>query len=211
MAHAATIADLEVGAAADAASARVGPNAIIQIGEVLRDRLGDGCAYSVFEDAGLTDYLVAPPSDMVCERKARALFDALFDRLDRAAAMEVAREAGSRTADYVIAHRIPAFARLTLIMLPAPLAAPLLLQAIARHAWTFAGSGGVTVHAGSPHIVEIDNNPITMPGCVWHVAVFERLFQRLVAAGSRVSHRDCCGDGGALCRFEITVRRSALP
>ncbi len=211
MAHAATIADLEVGAAADAASARVGPNAIIQIGEVLRDRLGDAWAHSVFENAGLTDMLVASPTDMVSERKAWALFDALFSGLDRTTALEVAREAGARTADYVIAHRIPAFARLTLTVLPAPLAAPLLLQAIARHAWTFAGSGGVTVQAGSPHIIEITNNPITMPGCVWHVAVFERLFQCLVAPGSRVRHRDCCRDGGAVCRFEITSRRSAQP
>ncbi len=205
MVQAASIADVEVRGSVDE-PARVGPNAVIQLGAVLRDRVGEERAASVFAAAGLGSYLPRPPAEMVPEGAAKALFDALFANLDQTAATAIAREAGTRTADYVITHRIPAFVRLALRRLPAALSAPLLLRAISRHAWTFAGSGAVTVRSGSPQVIEIAHNRITMPGCVWHVAVFERLFRRLAARESSVTHPICCRDGGDRCRFEIAVR-----
>ncbi len=208
MADAVAIRDLTSGVddMTSVASARVGPNAIIQLGETLKDRLGEPCALTVFERAGLSAMLSEPPADMVSERVVKTLFDALFDTLDADQASTLAHEAGVRTADYIMANRIPAIARLVLKALPAALAAPVLLRAISQNAWTFAGSGAVTVRVGAPHVLEIAGNPITTPGCVWHVGVFERLFQSLVARHSRVSHMRCRRDGGDICRFEIVTR-----
>ncbi len=208
MANAAAISDLTSGVddMTSVALARVGPNAIIQLGETLKHRLGERCALDVFERAGLPAMLSEPPTDMVSERVVKTVFDALFDTLDVEQATAIAREAGVRTADYIMANRIPAPARFVLKALPAALAAPVLLRAISRNAWTFAGSGAVTVHAGTPHVLEVTGNPITTPGCVWHVGVFERLFQSLVARHASVSHTQCGRDGGDICRFEIATR-----
>jgi divinyl protochlorophyllide a 8-vinyl-reductase len=57
--------------------------------------------------------------------------------LGPAMAAEVARDAGLRTADYLLANRIPKPVQVLLKHLPAPLAARVLLSAIRRHAWTF--------------------------------------------------------------------------
>ena len=51
-----------------------------------------------------------------------------------------------RTGDYLLAHRIPKPVQALLKRLPAPLAARVLLAAITRHAWTFAGSGRFEAH-----------------------------------------------------------------
>lgn len=191
--------------AAEPAS-RVGPNAVIQLAETLRVRLGERTARRVFADAGLGHWLDELPASMVDERDAAALFATLFAELPTNAARSVAAEAGARTADYILAHRIPRFAQLVLKALPAGLAAPLLLGAIRRHAWTFAGSGGVEARAGSPSVIEIADNPLAMPGCVWHAAVFRRLFHVLVTRSPRVDHPLCCHDGAAVCRFEIAIK-----
>ena len=186
-----------------AAPSRVGPNAIIQVGEVLRDRFGDAVAHQVFELAGLRGMVTRPPDGMVEEGAAAALFASLFAELQAATAAAVAAEAGARTADYLLANRIPSLAQTALRLLPASLAAPLLLRAIARNAWTFAGSGGFS--AGPPGVIEIVGNPLAMPGCVWHVAVFKRLFRALVSPASTVRHTRCCHAGACLCRFDIAV------
>jgi hypothetical protein len=61
-------------------------------------------------------------------------------RLRRQAGAILAK-AGQGTADYILAHRIPGPAKALIRALPAPLGARLLTAAIARHAWTFTGSG----------------------------------------------------------------------
>lgn len=192
-----------------AASARVGPNAVIQLGQALRARLGEEAAREVFDGAGLREMLERPPAGMVEQDTAARLFESLFARLPAAGAAEIAREAGTRTADYVMAHRIPRAARAVLKVLPAALAAPLLIGAIGRHAWTFAGSGTFTASPGPPpgmtRVIEIAGNPLAMPGCAWHLAVFERLFRVLVAPRAAVAHTRCCHAGAPACRFEIDI------
>jgi divinyl protochlorophyllide a 8-vinyl-reductase len=133
------------------------------------------------------------------------LFATLWACWPRPAASMVAREAGRRTADYVIAHRIPRLAQLLLSVAPRRLAARLLLQAIHRNAWTFAGSGHCAVTDCAPYLISITDNPLIMPDCTWHVAVFERLFDRLVARGTQVRQTACSCYGDPACRFEITL------
>ncbi len=187
------------------AAHRVGPNAIIQLGAALRDRLGEEAAQRVFAGAGLQHMLADPPQDMVDQHHVAALNGALFDLLPAADARSLAAEAGRRTGNYILAHRIPGPAQAVLKALPPRFAARLLLRAIARSAWTFAGSGHFSYRPGSPSILEIDANPLAMPGCVWHVAVFERLFSELVAKTVAVTHTQCCRDGAPRCRFIVDL------
>lgn len=199
--------DLQLRRAHDTGSAaKIGPNAILQLAETLRDRRGPEETKAVFARAGLGPLLQNPPAEMVGETLVIALHDALFQHFPRKEATALASEAGTRTADYIMANRIPGPVRTVLKLLPAGLAAPQLLRAIARHAWTFAGSGACSVQTKKPYWIDIAHNPIAIGGCAWHMAVFERLFTALVSPRSQVAHSRCCGLGHSVCRFEILTR-----
>ncbi len=183
----------------------VGPNAVIQLGAALRERLGEDAARQIFAEAGLLAMLTEPPGEMVDERSVARLYRALFASVEDGLARAIAVDAGVRTANYILAHRIPRAAQLVLRILPASLAAPMLIRAISSNAWTFAGSGVFRARTGSPLIFEIAQNPISMPDCVWHRAVFERLFHALVTPNVSVNHPQCCHAGASICRFEIAL------
>lgn len=180
--------------------ARIGPNAVLQLVAVLDREMGRQVRDRVF--AGLR--LPPPDSGMICQAEAIAAHRALRAALPgRADALLAA--AGQATADYILRHRIPAVARVVIRLLPAPLGARALARAIERHAWTFAGSGRFRVASLSPLIFELQGNPLAQDGaeCVWHAAVFGRLFSRLVWRNARVVETACAGQGGDLCRFEL--------
>jgi len=188
------------------ASGRIGPNAILQLLPVLDDLGGPGLARRILAEGGLT----APPAPegMIDEKAVAATHRALRRVLpDQAATL--AAEAGRRTADYILAHRIPMPAQRVLKCLPRGLAERLLVQAIARHAWTFAGSGRFRVLRRRPPVFEIAGNPIVLgeraaaPLCHWHAAVFERLFRVLVDPEACCMETACAAAGAPACRFEI--------
>ncbi|MEM6616899.1 MAG: bacteriochlorophyll 4-vinyl reductase [Pseudomonadota bacterium] len=183
------------------APATIGPNAIIQIVNVVRDVKGDNAVRLLLTGAGLGVYADSPPTEMVPEQEVTALHHAVFEAWPDDAS-PILKEAGRRTADYVMAYRIPAFARGALKVLPRALSAPLLLSAIERNSWTFAGSGAFAWQA-SPAVLTITHNPVMTPGCPWHCGVFERLFEVLVGRGYRAvyAHRPS-GEGG-LCEFTL--------
>lgn len=188
-----------------APSASIGPNAILQTAHALRAHGGAALERAVFMRAGLPRYLKAPPAAMICEREAMTLFRAIYDetRLTRADADAIMRDAGQRTGDYILAHRIPQQAQRLLKLMPKTLAARVLLKAIAGHAWTFAGSGRVTCYYGRLLAIEIEANPLAAPGCHWHCGVFARLFGALVSERVDVRHTNCSTTGAPTCRFEI--------
>lgn len=185
--------------------AKIGPNAILQLAEVLDSERHDRWRRDIFYRAGLSRMLIEPPTSMVDERAVADLYQALFERLPLAAALRIAGEAGTRTARYILANRIPKPVQAVLKILPRRWSTPLLLRAIERHAWTFAGSGEVRIETGPSMAIEIVANPIAMPGCVWHVAVFEELFRYLIAKETRVEHRSLYRAGLPVCRFEIML------
>lgn len=163
-------------------SARIGPNAVTRLAQALRERFDEDLTQRVFLRAGAADLLSHPPDDMVDERRVSALFVALRELLDDEATSAVAARAGELTADYLLANRIPALVQRLLRVLPIRISAAILLQAIARNAWTFAGSGRFDSHAGRICRIVIVDDPIGLPDGAWHRQVFERLFRQLVCA-----------------------------
>jgi divinyl protochlorophyllide a 8-vinyl-reductase len=189
--------------------ARIGPNAVIRVAEALDAIEGRPVAERLFAAAGLAPYLAAPPRAMVEEAEVRALHAELYRSLGQRRARSVAWIAGQRTADYLLAHRIPRAVQRLLLLMPRPLAARLLARAIARHAWTFTGSGRLIVEAGNPMQFRIAACPLCRglhaaePACDYYVATFERLFAVLIHPDSRAVETECMAQGGAECRIGV--------
>lgn len=190
-------------------SARIGPNAITRVAEALHAEFGAQGAARVFGLAGLGRYLDAPPERMVDEAEVALLHRRLRESLGDAVAHRIGRAAGLRTADYLLARRIPRAVQWLLKRLPAALAARVLLAAIARHAWTFAGSGRFRVLHGRPLLLFIAGNPLCRgvvsdePSCDFYAATFERLFRVLVHPGTMVREVACESMGAPACVFTV--------
>lgn len=201
---------LELAAPGELAAGRVGPNAVIRLAEALDASHGPAVTARVFVAAGQEDRLANPPAAMVDERDVARLYAALWRTLPSARAHAVAREAGRRTADYLLAHRIPPAARAALPWLPGGLAARLLVRAIAGNAWTFAGSGRFHARA-TRHGVDITIAPCPLalairtghPACGAYAATFERLFQALVWRGAVGRETACAAKGDPTCAFRV--------
>ena len=192
-------------AAAAQPGAQVGPNAVLQTATALRTLVGEAECRAVFARAGLVHHLDLPPSRMLPQDEAAQLFAAILEHFPTEDAKRILHEAGRLTGEYILANRIPELARTILPRLPVFLSSRLLMQAIARHAWTFAGSGAVTISLRWPVSIRIGNNPLATPGCPWHLAVFETLFRNLVSANTVFIHTDCCCHGTS-CRSEFRLR-----
>jgi divinyl protochlorophyllide a 8-vinyl-reductase len=188
--------------------ARIGPNAVLQHLPVLQEELGEALAGALLHRAGIDD--PGPDASMLPEDDVARLHHAVRLYLpDRAARIQ--RQAGLGTAAYILANRIPPLARTLIRILPAPLGARLLAAAIAKHAWTFAGSGRFRVLGHGPLRMQIAANPLAVgptdtPICDWHAAVFEGLFQALVWPRARVSEDACTAMGDSACEFTIWSR-----
>lgn len=181
---------MEAGTSIAGDGARIGPNAILQLVAILDVEEGRPIRDWIMRASGQS----VPPPDagMWPEAACRAVHLAVYrDLPDRADALMT--KAGSATADYILAHRIPGPAKGLIRVLPSRLGARLLTAAISRHAWTFAGSGRFRVVAHAPLTFEIEDNPLSpgpangkMRPSPWHAAVFTRLYQALVWPEARV-------------------------
>lgn len=188
-------------------AARIGPNAILQLVPVLEEAAGTEVTAHVLAMAGIIA-LPDPALGLIDEGPAARLHQAVRRELPDIAA-QLSREAGLRTGSYILAHRIPMPVQTILKRLPARLSAPILARAIAKHAWTFCGSGRFRLVAHWPPVFEIADNPVVrgehsdVPICDWHAAVFERLYTALCGPEWRAVETECCAQGHAACRFEL--------
>jgi len=165
------------------AGALIGPNAVLQAVAVMEERLGQAETAAILADAQIS---ALPSGDnMIPEVHALRLHRwlALHEPMG---CFVIAEEAGARTADYIIAHRIPGPAVWLLRQLPAMLAAPLLMGAIKKHAWTFVGAGAFTPHGAWGFTIDRsganDTFPVPDSLFAWYAAVFTRLYRVLVAS-----------------------------
>jgi len=192
-------------AAAQPAEGVVGPNSVIQLGLALQDSLGRQDAQRVFDTAACSDLLGTPPTRMIDQTIPARLMATASSVLPPSQAYRVLSEAGRRTADYVIANRIPGFAQWIMRVVPQKLGARLLLAAIERNAWTFCGTGKCTVHTRAGFVLTLSNNPIPTPDCVWHVAVLQRLFTQLISPKTQVVHSLFNSGPDRIDRFEFVL------
>lgn len=184
---------------------RVGPNAIIQTRRVLARHVAPREVERLLVDAGLGAYVPGDPVDMVDASEVARFFAAIRASYGPGEADAVLREAGRLTGAYIVAHRIPRPAALVLRALPGMWAGPLLLRAIAAHAWTFAGAGRVSIRSRAPLSIDIAANPLATPGCPWHLGVLETLFGTLASKSVSLRHVGCCARGDASCLTEISL------
>ena len=185
---------------------RVGPNAIIQTRIALEDLCGPSVRNQVFELAGLGVYAVRDPEAMVDASLVNRLNRSVAAHLSPVVAHAVMRHAGERTADYILANRIPPLAKTLLGLLPRRLAVRLLIKAVARNSWTFAGNAAIRT---GPDWIAIVDNPVCLglsgfTSCVWQGAVFTRLFRILIGSGALVEEVACGGRGDPECRFTVS-------
>ena len=185
-------------------SALVGPNAVTQLHAAMCAAGRYALMERVFAAAGHQEWLSSAPEAMIPEAAAADVHRQGWRLANPADAAHLAADAGRRTADYVMENRIPAPVRALLSVLPGMLSEPLLLSAIARHGWTFAGSGDVRILRGGDAALEIRPNPLAGPfGCVWHMAVFTAMWQRFVHPEAQVVETACCSSGAPACRFAV--------
>lgn len=193
----------------DPAEPRIGPNAIIQLHRALADRLGPARAREALHVAELDAYAAAEPTAMTPEAEAARFFAVVRARLCADDFAEISAEAGRRTADYVLEHRIPKPAQALLRLAPPRLAARLLARAVSRAAWTFAGGASfalppVARGQGALAVFEIGDGLMARSGgCAWRAAAFQRLFEALASRDAVAVETACVRSGAARCRFEI--------
>ena len=192
---------------------RIGPNAIWRVAEAMRAGPDADATARVFECAGLSHYLETLPQEMVDEREVTALHQALREVLGVKRAREIGADAGRRTGDYLLAKRIPRPAQAVLKVMPRSMAARILLKAIEKNAWTFAGGARFSTQAGTPTRFILEGSrvclgaesPVTL--CDYYGGTFERLWRVLVDPHIRVVEVQCQAMGKPACIFE--VRRDA--
>jgi divinyl protochlorophyllide a 8-vinyl-reductase len=188
---------------------RIGPNAVIRLAEALDALESKAVTKKLFIAANLETYVHALPQAMVPEDDVTVLHRHLRSDLGPRRAASVSWIAGQRTADYLLANRIPRPVQRLLKRLPARLAAFILLKAIGAHAWTFAGSSRFTWKMGRPITLTFEDCPLcrgdhaSAPCCNYYSATFERLFRELINADASVRETECIAAGGSTCRFEI--------
>jgi len=210
------------------AEPQIGPNAILQLLAALGARFGEAARKDLLERAGLARYLATPPEAMIPQAEVIAAYESLVSCYPFEQAEALAAEAGARTADYLLAKRIPKAVQWLLKLLPAPLAARVLFGAIGAHAWTFAGSarfsyaflsgragagGGVAfslqgcvLGGGPPDAWPNSSKPVLaeFPMCVFYHATFSRLGWTLISPKVCVLETACVSDGAPACEFLLS-------
>lgn len=189
--------------------AAIGPNALTQLFDPIRAHCGEEALSNLLHSAGITTLpnMLGLIDEVPVIRFHTHLHHELADK-----AKMIERQAGIGTAEYILANRIPKFAQFILKALPAKQSATILTKAISKNAWTFTGSGDFKIINKNPLVFEIYNNPLVRdivsdePLCVWHEAVFETLFQRLVSQHACVRETSCCAMGDTSCQFEISLK-----
>ncbi|RRR75448.1 MAG: bacteriochlorophyll 4-vinyl reductase [Candidatus Viridilinea halotolerans] len=192
--------------------ARIGPNSLIQTVGALEEQHGTQEAHRLLELMGHGELATQLPTTMVDEQEFIGLISALRGELGIAGAGKVLARAGERTAEYLLANRIPAPARFILPLMPRRLALPIFLKAIAGHAWTFAGSGRfsfmVERHGATLRLAdcpEARGISADVPVCSFYTACFQALLRPLIDRKLTVRERSCAAQGVEGCSFDVTL------
>lgn len=188
---------------------KIGPNAIIQTVAALREILGDDAARAALVRGGagnLPDHL---PHELIDEREFHALVELLLEQIGEERTLHVMVRSGQLTSDYVFANRIPVVARALLRLLPPRLGLRLLLPAMQRHTWTFAGSGVFAYDLTPTPSLSIANGSLfdtpamAAAMCAYYRGAFEQMFRKLICPQATLRELECQARGDRRCRYVI--------
>jgi divinyl protochlorophyllide a 8-vinyl-reductase len=188
---------------------RIGPNAILQVFNALEEAQGRQEATRLAHLAGLAHHCTQPPTSMVSERDVVTLHKTVRTMMTKSQGDQCLWRAGERTVDYILANRIPKPLQVLLRLLPAKQASTLLLNAIAKNAWTFAGSGTFGFTTGKPATLTLTDCPacgeVYRPDerCLYYTATFQGLFQALAHPDARIEDDLSPSTNGRVRRFVL--------
>jgi len=184
--------------------ARIGPNAIIQTVQALKECYGPDQATALLQQSGQAWLIEYHPTEMIDEQLFRDLVLLLVEHLGVADATRILERSGQYTARYLLQYRIPGPFQRLLKLLPHRPALALLLLAISKHAWTFVGSGTFTYTLGRPPQLTIASG-IQARGAIagFYAGTFETLLQTLIDAQTRVVPVAAQVDGDNHCIYDI--------
>lgn len=189
---------------ASATEARIGPNALIQSVNALREQYKEAHIRTILRQCGQEDLLESQPTTMVAEQAFADLVVALADQLGVPEARQILWRAGQLTAGYLLQNRIPRPFQWLLRPLPDRPALQLLLLAVGKHAWTFAGSGQFTYVVGKiPQLTVVTH---LYPGeavCGFYGGTFDHLIHMLIAAQAQTQVTTTCYAGQTRCVYTI--------
>ncbi|MEI7747481.1 MAG: bacteriochlorophyll 4-vinyl reductase [Chlorobiaceae bacterium] len=166
---------------------KIGPNSIIQTVAALEAAYGKTKAETMLSKIG-QGYLVGNlPKEMVEEAKFHTLVGALQKEIGETATSRILQESGERTARYLLKVRIPGIFQKFVKLLPPRPAFKLLLFAISKNAWTFAGSGEFAYTMKRPPEISVKVTFPTLPVVGnFYLGTFTALLQELVNPTTKI-------------------------
>jgi len=188
---------------------KIGPNSIIQTVAALEEAYGVREARAILMRGGAGDLPDHLPSALIDEGDFHALVEVLIGQIGAAAVTDILSRSGQRTSEYVFANRIPPMARFVLRVLPPPLSLRVLLPAMKRHTWTFAGSGAFTCATGKAPWLAVSNPALfdtpamAAAMCAYYRGAFEHMLRMLVSPRVMLRDVECQACGDRRCRYAI--------
>lgn len=178
---------------------RIGSDAVLQTLDALSEVGGVHLVQRIVDVAGLRYVVDQTLPDMVPQSVFSALVQSIEDMLPRSQVDLVAVKSGRKTGAILLEQYIPDMAQKLLRTLPKRVAGPLLLHALEKHAWTFAGSASVHHIDGPPLKLVIGSNPMANWGCLWQCALLETVFRHVISPDARIWQMACCASDSTKC------------
>ena len=184
----------------------MGSQTVLPVVAAVTRHLGDAAAQRLLDEAR---FLHLPePGDPVRERQVAVLHQSLRrNHPDEAEA--ILREAARDSVEWIMAHRIPARARMLLGAMPWQIAVWMLGRHALQNSWAFSGSGQFNVLGTDTF--ELIGNPVLRgetadhPICVWHEELFQHTFRRMAHGRLRCTETACSATGASSCRFHLRM------
>lgn len=187
-------------------AARIGPNAIIQTFNALSARLGEDRAHLIFKSANHEKYIGNMPTEMVSEAEFHALVDAILAAIGEQDTAGVLKDSGQRTADYLLKNRIPGIFQWLVRRMPERLGMKLLLFAISKNAWTFAGSGAFSFAVGESMAIRVrvrfPSEPVV---AYFYGGTFDKLLCTLINPKVAIAIEAHSDQDGIDCFYPVTL------
>lgn len=193
------------------AGARIGPNAVIQTVNALTGLYGHAGARQSLAALGQPELIDYRPAERIDEREFLELYHGLLATLGPHRTCRVMARAGELTGQYVIQNAMPGPVQRLLHMLPRGLALRMLLSALGRYAWVFAGSGQFGYSLGrTPQLtltgcITARGLNCAAPTCTFYQSAFQELLATLIDGQLRVREIACEACGAARCEFQILL------